>query len=221
MKLKDVAKGTWAIKPVPLRLANAVEAAQPGQPPSAAPVIVTVGVRVLTGAETEQVYEKAASRAREKGVAEWKDEHPICKLALMAFTLAIACVDFESDHKKPDGFFDSVDDVFESKHVGTDNIVYLYERYQDWQDACSIERKNMSADEVIATALQMVEAPEGADSPLDLMRPGLRKSFTRTLAVLLLSSLDRKSPSGSPGDSSTGDSKNSPPSSAEAPPSEA
>ena len=210
MKLRDVAKGTWAIKPVPFRLANAVEAAQPGQAPADAPVEVTLGVRVLAAAETSTVYEKAQEYARARGVAEWKDDHPICSLARMAFTLAVACVDIDSDPKAPQLFFENADEVFTSQHVGEDNIAYLFERWTDWQDACSIEKKNITESELIGILLEEATRAENADSPLDRMRPGLRKSYFRTTAVLFANLLTVKSDFGSPGESSSPTSKSEP-----------
>lgn len=205
MKLKDVAKGTWAVKAVPLRLANASQAAQPGQPPSGAPVTVQVGVRVLTGDETASVYQKAQELALEKGVPEWKAEHPLCLLYEKACTIALACVDADSDPRKPEPFFaEGVAEVLSSPLIGSDNIVYLHERWEWWQDECSFETAKMTAEEVIAVAMKHAEAPEN-ESPLGRMRPGLRETYTRTLAVALSSLLNPKSLSTSPtGTSSLG-----------------
>lgn len=209
-KLKDVAKGSWAVHPVPLRLANAVQATPPGQPPTSESVHTTVGVRVLTVDETELAYQRAISRAREKGVETWDDKHPLCRLALMLHTLAMCCVDVDSDPRRPEPFFDGgVEEIATSIHIGQDNIVYLHERWENWQDECSFEQSKMSAEEVIATALAHAQEPANADSPLDRMRPGLRKIYTHTLAVLLSSSLGVKLRSGAPGDSSSSNSKSS------------
>lgn len=206
MKLKDVAKGSWAIRPVTLRLVNTSQAAQPGAAPSGESVEVTLGVRLLTGEETAQVYQKAQSDAAKHGVTTWIDEHPLCRLMQAARTLELACVDIDSDPKAPARFFESAEEVLTSPNVGTDNIAYLFERWQDFVDDCSIESKTMTADEVVATILAEAERPENAPSPLVRMRPGLRASFLRTTAVLFSSLATSKSPSGSPSDTGTGSS---------------
>lgn len=215
MKLRDVAKGTWAIKPITFRLANAVEAVQPGQPASDAPVFATAGVRLLTGRETADVYEKAAELAKSRGVEKWDPAHPQCLLMEKACAIARAYVDIESDIRNPDPFFASVDEVLDDPRIGPDNIVFLHERYEWWQDECSFEKKTMTGEEVIATALAHAEAPESSEGPLGRMRPGLRESYTRTLAVLLSTLLTPRSPSGAPTATSSQSSKSE---SAEPPP---
>jgi hypothetical protein len=202
VRLKDVAKGTWAVKTVPLRLANTVEAAQPGQPPSSEPTTIPVGVRALTGDETALVYQKAEVDARAKGVTTWSDEHPLCHLYVMVHTLAVAVVDADSPHAAPVPFFNGAEHVLSSPLICTDNIAYLYERQQDWQDECSIETKSMTVDQVIGTLLEEADRPENADSPLERMRPGLRRSFLHTTAVLFATLQRARLGSGLLGDSS-------------------
>jgi hypothetical protein len=202
MKLRDVAKGTWAIQPITLRLANTVEASQPGAPPSREPVQVKLGVRVLTGDETASVYEKALARAKAKGVEKWEEEQPLCNLFKMAYTLELACVDESSPpNADPEPFFDGgVEQILSSRHVGTDNIVFLYEEWVKWQDACSIRStEKMTPERAIALVLADMEAPNDPENPLlKLGHTGL-VSCIRITASLLFNSLAGKSPSGMPG----------------------
>jgi hypothetical protein len=133
-------------------------------------------------------------------VKEWAELHPICRLCEMAQTLALACVDVENP---TEAFFDSADQVLDSVDVSTDNIAYLFEQQSNWQDECSIQTKNLTVDEVIGVLATEAMRPENADSPLDRMRPGLRKQFLHTTAVLFATLAKVKSDSGSTGDTST------------------
>lgn len=207
MKLSHVAKGTRAVKAVRFKPAIAP---QPGSATSGGSVDhLLVGVRVLTGAEQAQIYESAAADAREKGVAEWNPDHPICQLYEKAHAIALAYVDVDQatgkpcDSSKLEPFFDGgVRDVLESELVGTDNIVYLYDQFIDWQDECSILAKHLKPDEVISILLAEAARPDNDDSPLDRMRPVLQRAFLRTTAVLYATLLTGKSDSISPEGSS-------------------
>jgi hypothetical protein len=209
VKLRDVAKGSWAIRPVKLRLVNTSQAAQPGQPPSGEPVEITLGVRLLTGEETEQVYQKAQADAASLGVATWIDDHPICRSAQMVRTLELALIDLDSDPKKPEPFA-SAEELRTSLLIGTDNIAYLFERWTDFVDECSIEAKNLTPEQVLGVIAVEAERPENSESPFVHMRPGLRASCTRSMAVMLWTLLTAKSPSGSSGDTNTGSDANVP-----------
>lgn len=218
MKLRDVAKGTWAVRPVLLRLANAVEAPVPGQPPSGAPATIKVGVRVLLGAETVEVYEKAQQLAKSRGVPEWKDTNPICRQYEMALTVLVAVVDVDQETGaavgggEPQAFFDSVDQILTSILIGTDNIAYLYEQWVRWQDENSALRgAKRSFEDVIGAIILDMEAPDSPDSPLLGMGHATLVSSLRLMGGLLLNSQTVRSLSGSPdAGSSTPKSKDQP-----------
>lgn len=208
-RLKDVAKGTCAVHAVPLRLANA-EAPVPGQPPSEASATIKVGVRVLLGEETAEVYEKAQILAAEKGVTEWKDDHPLCRLYEMTLAIYFAVVNVDQETGKailgangePEPFFDSPAQIGSSTLIGTDNIAYLHEQWVRWQDACS-GRKKKKVEDAIAEVLIDMEAPDSPDSPLLGMEHALLVSLVRILAKQLWTSPTDRSQSGQPGDPST------------------
>lgn len=203
MKLRDVAKGTWAVKAVPLLLANAAEAPVPGQPPSTAPVTIKVGVRVLLGEETAKVLEKAQAYALEKGVPEWKDDHPLCSLYKMAFSCLFAVCSVDPITGEPDQtgdlpepFFDSVEQMFESKRIGTDNIAYLHDQWVRWEDERSFRgNKKLTLEEAVNAVLVDMEAPDSPESPLLFMGHALLVSCVRHMGNLYVSSLMGKSPS--------------------------
>ena len=207
MRLRDIENGKRAIKRVPFR--PAIGAAQPGRAPLEAHAEeITVGVRVLSGEETRQVYEKAREAALASGVEAWSEDDPLCRLHRMAHQIVLACVEVPDDPSEelpddPRPFFDSVHQVMHSPIVGRDNIVYLFDRTEAWQDECGLPEHKLTPEQVIAILLQEAERPENADSPLDRMRPGLARSFLRTTAALFANLLRDKSDSGSAGDTST------------------
>src|SRR5688572_14057525 len=171
MKLRDIAKGTRAIRRVKLPLVNircdllpdlpelaeqraadkaAIEAAQPGQASPVAPdATVEVGLRVLTGEETAEVLQKAAEFARERGSTDPKPGDPLYDFGEMVHRVVIAAVDPESDPTKPEKFFASVEELLSSPHVGRDGIVLLAEQHETWQDLCSPQALKLSPDELI------------------------------------------------------------------------
>src|SRR5688500_12376089 len=147
MKFREIAKGKRAWKPVTYRLANApVESAQPGQDSPEDPHLQKVGVRVLTGEETAMVYQRAATDAAAKGVAQWEELHPICRVYEMAHTLHLACVDVDAPAEP---YFESATQVLDDPQLGTDNIAYLFEQHSNFQDECSFQKKTLSVEEVL------------------------------------------------------------------------
>jgi len=201
-KLRDVAKGTLAVKPVTLRLANAV--AQPGQTPSDEPTEFKLGLRVLTGDETIEVYEKAAAAAKAKGIAEWDEEHPICALYVMVNRLALAGVDVDEasglppDPGKLTPCFASADEILASALIGTENIVWLNSQWVEWQDEHSPLTTKFSFEQAVGMMLQDLDRKDGDPGPLASLPRATLVSFTRTMGALWLSSLKLRSPSGTP-----------------------
>lgn len=216
MKLRDVAKGRRAVKRVPFLPATA-GAAQPGRAPlEAHSEEILLGVRVLSGDETVEVYEKATAAARRKGVEQWSTDNPICRLYEMAHTVLLGCVALPQDPgtpipDEPEPFFDSVEQVLTSPLVGRDNIVYLYEQVDEHNKSSGLLEKNLTAEEVFGVLMQEAERPENADSPLDRMRPGLQKSFLHTTAVLFVNLLQDRSGSTASGGSNSPSGSNSKP----------
>ena len=204
MKLSQLPKGVRAVKAVPFRLANAPEpSAEEG---AQDPHVHMVGVRVMTGEEIADAYQKAQADAAKRGIKDWLDTHPLCRLHLMAHTLAIACVDADA---RDEPFFVSADEVMSSPHVGGDNIAYLYEQQQAWQDECSIDAKKYTIEEVIGMLALEAARTENERSPFADMRPSSLKSFMRTTAVLWFSSLTANSLTGTISDSTTSETKTS------------
>lgn len=210
MKLRDLAKGTRAVKQVSFRLANAPEpkVIELDEPVAPDEYTAKLCVRVLTGAEFAEAISRAQADALSKGVKEWLDTHPLCRLYEMVHTLAVACVDADC---VAEPFFASADEILKSPEVGEDNIAYLYAKHRAWQDECSPFVKDFTLEQVIGLLALEAERPENSDSPLDRMPPVLLKSFIRTTASLFANSLNARLGSGSSGDASTNSTSKSDP----------
>lgn len=205
VKLKDIKKGTWAVRAVPLHLVNTPPA--PGQQPDEVPATIKVGVRVLLGDETAEAYEKAQEYARHKGVQQWSEDHPLCRLYEMACHVfyAVCAVDQETGEPEgtgrvPDGFFESVDQMLSNDRIGTDNIAYLHEQWVRWQDQNRGGTPTMTINEVCAAVMTDMEVSDSRKSPLLSMGHATLVSCVRILGGLLLISQNPKSPSGSGSD---------------------
>jgi hypothetical protein len=204
VKLKQLAKGTRAVKAVPFRLANAPE--PPAEEGAQDPHVHMVGVRVMTGDEIADAYQKAQADAAKRGVKEWLDTHPLCRLHLMAHVLAIACVDNEA---RAEPFFVSADEVMSSPEIGGDNIAYLFEQQQAWQQENTISSKGKSAEDVIALLAVEAARTENDPSPFEGMPRASLVSCLRTTAFLLTSSLMGSLESGSSTDSNSSETQRS------------
>ena len=203
MRLRDIEKGKRAIKRIPFRPVKG--AVQPGRAPlEASADEISLGVRVLTGEETAEVYEKAKADALARGAERWDEEDSSCRLHLMVHMVTAGCVEVPDDPlapvpDEPAPFFDSAEQLRTSTLIGRDNIVYLYDHVEKWQADCGFPERKLTPEQLIGLLMQEAERPENADSPLDRMAPALVRSSFRTMAALYKSSLLGKSASGSSG----------------------
>lgn len=179
MKFSNILKGTRAERVVEL----------PGHTkPDGAPV--TIALRPLTGAEEKQVLEAALTDARAAGVTAPRPGEQLYDLAVMAHTLVLGCLDPESPPETRAPFFDAGAEHLLA-NLNAETIGYLFERHDQWQSECSPYVRKMGADELLA-AVSEVAGPDG-EAAFTRMSPGMRWSFTRSLARLLLCSPDLKS----------------------------
>lgn len=187
--------------------AENMAAAQPGQAPPVAPPTPEVGVRVLTGEETAEVYQKAWADAQKRGATKPDETDPVYALALSVWTLAYACVDPDSKPADPEPFFgwglsgsarptpeQGAAEIYASTHLGRDGIAYLAEAHELWQDLCHPQGLKLEPEQVWVRVVEAV----GDDPRFFLrMRPGLRWNLLRSMANLLVASLPDKSALGS------------------------
>lgn len=192
MKFSNILKGTRAEKRIPV----------PGlQMPDGSPFVVLV--RPLTGLEHEAAHASARARAIDKGVEKPELGDPIYDLALMAFILAVGCVDPDSSPEARTYSFASGEEILTEMHP--EQIVYLHEHHDTWQHECSPSHKRISEDNL----LEIVREVAADDGQLNFMRlsPSTRVSFATFTARMLLPSLEAKYSLGSTSES-TGQTSN-------------
>jgi hypothetical protein len=201
-KLRDIAKGTRAVKVVPFRPANA--------PPLEAGAerddhTIDVGVRVLTGDEIAEAYSAAQEAALRAGAPQWLDTHPLCRLHEMAQTIAVACVDVDSTDRAEPFFVGGAQEALSSPELGGENIAYLYQQFRDWEDECrGTPLDTATPAEVISFVVEEAERPENAaGAPFSRLRPSSQRNLVHSICVLCTSLLTARSLSSSPDDSST------------------
>lgn len=200
MKLHQIAKGTRAVKPVQLRLANAPAVDGPDWENDEN--TVTVGVRVLTGTEISEAVQKAQETVAKAGVPQWLATHPLCRLHEMAHTVAIGCVD---DEKRDEPFFvRGFDEVMSSPEIGGANIAYLFEQIETWNDEVNGRSQKFTGPQIIAAMVVEAERPENAQETFfSRLSPASRVSFLHSTAVMLTDVLTSRSLIGSPDATST------------------
>lgn len=199
--------GTRAIKRVPLPLVNVPSALLPDIPELAAqrgrdalPSVSApdVGLRVLTGAEYVTIAEKALAFAKSRGSTKADGEDPVYNLGTAVYTLALACVDPDSDPRNPDPFFGEIGDIesavqqiLESPHLGRDGIFFLSEAHELWQDVCNPRALKLSPQAMYALVADIAQKSDV--SGFLALRPGMQWNFTLFMASLLWNLLKDKS----------------------------
>jgi hypothetical protein len=230
VKLKDIIAGTRAIYRVRLPLLNVPPAeaaalhepaADPGaRTQAAAPqgqaafsvdqASVEVGLRVLSGIETEELLKRAQAYAERNGSKRPVPGDPLYDFGLRVYTVALAAVDPDSDPKNPEPFFgergnleSAVSAILESPLIGRDGILYLSQQHEDWQDLLNPEVRKLSLQQLWEKVGEVAASNDA--SPFFRLQPGLRWIFARFMATQLVSSPDLKFLFGSdsPGESSS------------------
>lgn len=149
----------------------------------------TIAIRVLDGIEEALVISRAKAFAEAQGAGAESD---LVQIARAAHRIAIACLDTE-DHKR--AYFDGgFEQIMASKQLGRDRILYLSELQELWQDQCSPSRLRLGEEEFNNRIIAIAQSEH--PDPFVELRPGLRWSFVRTTAQLLLASRMPKSLSG-------------------------
>lgn len=168
-----------------------------------------VGLRPMAPGEDDVVDSLAAAYAKKLGVAEYTDTHPICVKARMQYTLALVCLDADSDPGNPVPFFvdepysrdsDSIErraEIIRTGVVNTpdgpvncgmtpDMVIYLHECWQVHNDQISPQALTIKDAEL---AEMCRKAASNEDFWLRLA-PGARVSCLRFMGALLLASLE-------------------------------
>ena len=193
-RLRSIMRGTRQIRPVSIPLKNMV--AQDGMPDS-----VSVGLSVIQ--DYGEILEGAARYAVSKG-AKPEPGNELYDYGKAVYTIAIACVDPESDPAHPIPFFgtsdnptveERVSDVLSHPNIGRDTIMYLAECQDVWQDECSPQP---GVGEKTPEQYYQMIAEVAAEGPLAFLRlgAGMRLKFLLFTANLLLTLPTLSSPSG-------------------------
>lgn len=222
--IERIAAGSRAIKRVTLPLVNVPCSLLPDIPElseqrtkdaaalasQGAPVVpgsIEVGLRVLTGDEFLLTEKLARKMAEANGCKSFEESDSIFNLAKSLYTIAVSCVDPDSDPANPDPYFadrgstpaataeSCVQAILSSVHIGRDGIVFLAEQQEYWQDLCNPAALKMSPERLWDLVGEVAASADAR--PFLLLRPGMRWSFARSMAVQLTSYLMGRSPFGS------------------------
>lgn len=182
-------------------------------PGEAEPEPVWVGFRLLTGLEAGAILEGAREYAKGRGIEDPKPGNELYELGKAIHTLAVACVDADAPDEP---FFDGgVQQIQASPELGRDGILALAEQHEAYQDACNAELLKLSPEEVWA-AVKELAGPNGLPF-CERLRPGLRATLLRSMAVLLLDFWTAKFTPGGAAEASTSEPKTTQPSADDAP----
>lgn len=162
MKLADIKAPIDGdpITTVPIKLANHEQTLQ-------------VGVRLLSIAERAEALVQAVAFAKERGVNEWKNDDPICTLGLWTHTVAKGTFDVELGKNAP---FATVEELLKSPFIGQENIAYLYEQVQNFEDSQHLRVRSMGLREVFDACVRIAQ---GEKDFLDSLRPVILRELLR------------------------------------------
>lgn len=209
-RFAQISQGFRAIKVIELPITTAPHGEQRDTPeqasardgaPAALPI---VGVRALMPGEREDVLCAAQARAVKRGITTDLETSPVYNQALAVYTVAMACVDPDSDRRAPVLYFgDTLEDAAEAIRTSpllTDDIVlYLRERQECWQDEIHPQALSVKDSEMLDFAQRAV-----ADADfLSKFRLGTLVNSTRFMAALWLSSLEGSLPTSTSSEKST------------------
>lgn len=195
-RLRSILKGTRQFFPVEIALKNMV-------PQEGLPEKIAVGLTIVL--DWGPILAGATKYALENGgKAEPGNETYDYGKAL--YTLAVTCVDVESDPANPRPFFGESENptlderVFHAcnhPNIGRDTILALAEMQDFWQDECGCQgdgKREKTPEEYAAMLAGVVE-----EGPLAYFRlsAGTRYKLVRFTANLLLTSLRSNETSGS------------------------
>lgn len=169
----------------------------------------------LTGLEYENACACARARALEKGVTTPGIGDPIYDLALMAFVIAVGCLDPDSPEEARTLSFESAIEVLDGLHPET--IVYVHERHELHQMECSPHAHQIEGGEAgLYAAVSEVAGPDGRTT---FMRwsPSMRLNYSLFMArrlkeLWVFSTAKSTTGSGSPATGTSDDPKQLPPS---------
>jgi hypothetical protein len=150
---------------------------------------IKLDVRPLRGDEHDQVLADAKKYAEKLGATDPIEGEELFERGRLLHTLAIACVDTDSTVDAPQAFFDGgVEQILTADELTPEVLAYLYEHQQLWQDEVSPLVKSMTPAEFATAVVRTASGENGDMSFFVSARPGMRWSFTLSMAKLLAAS---------------------------------
>lgn len=151
-------------------------------------------IRPLSGSEEAAVLSRATEYAKTKGADRVEPGNALFDLGIMVNALALACVDTESPTADRTPFWDGGASQIEA-NLDSEQITFLYARYELWQSECSPSQKIQTGTQLIETLVKIVEAED--DLPFVQARLGSLWTLLRITGRLCLASPELRSHLGS------------------------
>jgi len=158
-------------------------------------------LRPITDAEENDAHAFALAHAKSKGVAEPAPNQPIYDTAYMAHALASGILDPDSPATARTPFFADAKEVLDN--LTRDQRVFLFELLDAFQDEVSPSVRKMSAEQMLDGCAVLAKGGTEAERFLDRLAPSTLRRFATFTGSQVWSSLERKSPTGSPPNETT------------------
>lgn len=146
-----------------------------------------VGLRMLRLSERSDAIIEARSFAAQRGSSVWNQEDPLCAMGLYLAVVSRAAFDADSGPSVP---FCTVQELLEHPLMGQENLAYLYDAYETFEEEHHIRTKELSIAEVVDTCIRIAQ---GDDDFLGRLRPGILRALLRITAGPWLTSQMAKS----------------------------
>jgi hypothetical protein len=154
---------------------------------------IPVLIRLLSVKERQDSLKAAKAAYGVSPDRPWNETDQECLLELWVQIVSRAAMDADS----PDDPFASPEKLRTSYQIGQENIQYLYEIYQAFEEDVGFRGVGLTRTEALVACYRL---SEGDDSPLDRMRLGTQRAFMRFTGALLWSFVKNKSHSTLDGD---------------------
>jgi hypothetical protein len=176
MKLDTIAIEQRPSKTVQLKLASREEPYE-------------LQIQLLTVQDRMAAHRDAMVDAKSYGKDKWDELDPVCSLALYVQVVTRAVVD--PDDGKP---FATADQLRSNLLIGQENILYLYEQYEAFEESQNLRLKTLTREELLGICWRLAE---GDESFLERMRLGMLRACLRFTASQYIGLLMVKSRSSS------------------------
>lgn len=195
MKLSDVVSDGPPTRTIRLKFANTADE-------------VDVGIRLLSMKERAEAIDEAHRFARQHGIEKWDRDNPTCGLGMWLAIVSRAAFSVSEGVDVP---FATADQLLEHPLLGQENLAFLYDQCEEFEESLNIRTKKLGQTEVLDACLRI--AQDDSDF-LASLRPGIAKALLHILAAQYVQSMMSRLQDTSDGSSPTdtfGESPNSTP----------